>query len=157
MNTAHFEFWPQRVSKTLTIPETTLFDNLLVTAKRYPDKEALVYYGARYTYRELLAEVESLAGYLEHEMKVASGERVLLFMQNSPQFLIGYYAILRVRGIVVPINPMSTAEELGFYIQDGEIRTGIVGQELMGQIVNLRKAASLANVLVAAYSDYAGT
>ncbi|HSI67565.1 MAG TPA: AMP-binding protein, partial [Planococcus sp. (in: firmicutes)] len=46
---------------------------------------------------------------------------------------------------------------LGFYIQDGEIRTGIVGQELMGQIVNLRKAASLANVLVAAYSDYAGT
>lgn len=156
MNTAHFEFWPHRVSKTLTVPHTTLYENLSITTKKYPDKIAIYYYGARYTYSELLDEVDAMAGYLEHEIHVEEGERVLLFMQNSPQFLISYYAILRLRAVVVPINPMNNAEELAFYIKDGEIRTGIVGQELYLQIEKLQKYAPLEMVITAAYSDYTG-
>ena len=156
MNTAHFEFWPSRVSKTLTVPNTTLYDNLAISAKKYPNKIALYYYGASYTYQQLLEEVELLAGYLEQEMNVEKGEHVLLFMQNAPQFLISYYAILRVRAVVVPVNPMNTAEELGFYVKDGSIRCGIAGQELYGRIEELGDSTSLKTIITAAYSEYAG-
>lgn len=156
MNRAHYEFWPSRVSKTLTVPDTTIYDNLANSVKKYPDKTAMLYYGSRYTYRQLFEEVEALAGYLEQEMKVAEGDHVLLFMQNSPQFLISYYAILRVRAVVVPVNPMNTAEELAFYVKDGSIRHGIAGQELYGRIAELGHSTPLESVIVAAYSDYAG-
>lgn len=156
MNKAHFEFWPKRVSKSLTVPETTIYDNLAISAKKYPHKTALVYYGARYTYREIEQQVEALAGFLEKGLGAEKGERILLFMQNSPQFLISYYAILRIRGIVVPVNPMNTAEELAFYIKDGGIRIGIVGQELYNRVQELGESAALNAVIAAAYSEYAG-
>jgi len=52
-NTAHFTHWPPRISKTLTVPETTLFDNLSITAKKYPNKTAIQYYGISITYQEI--------------------------------------------------------------------------------------------------------
>ncbi|QKX51365.1 long-chain fatty acid--CoA ligase [Planococcus glaciei] len=155
MDTTHFKFWPSRVSKTLTVPETTLYDNFAMSTKKYPQKAALYYYGAEYTYAQLKEEIDALAGYLEKKVGVSKGERVLLFMQNSPQFLVSYYAILRLRAVVVPVNPMNTAEELEFYIQDGEIRCGIIGQELYGRIEELKETAVLESVITAAYSEYA--
>ncbi|MFP3442090.1 AMP-binding protein, partial [Pantoea sp. SIMBA_133] len=77
------------------------------------------------TYKELLHEVDQTAAFLE-QLHVKEGENVLLFMQNSAQFVISYYAILRANAVVVPINPMLTAEELSFYIKDCEIKTAIV-------------------------------
>lgn len=154
MNTRHYPFWPKRVSKTLTVPDTTLYDNLLVSARRYPQKTALIYYGASYTYEELLREVDLLSGYMESELKVKAGDRVMLFMQNSPQYFIAFYAIMRARAVVVPINPMNTEHELEFYIKDCEIESAVIGQELYDSISPLLTAACLKNLLIAAYSDY---
>ncbi|USK36224.1 AMP-binding protein [Bacillus sp. F19] len=151
---SHFEHWPVRVPYTLTVPETTLYDNLEISARRYPEKTAVYYYGAEITYRHLMREVDSLAGFLENKLSVAKGEKVLLFVQNSPQFVIGYYAILRAGGVVVPINPMNTAEELRFYIHDCQMKTGIIGQELYERIQPVFDSTTLKNVIVAAYSDY---
>lgn len=155
MNTRHFSVWP-RVTKTLTVPETPLYDNLVVSARRYPKKEAVYFYGTPITYEQLLNEVESLAGYLEHKLNVSKGERVLLFMQNSPQYVIAFYAILRAHAVVVPINPMNTADELSFYIKDCEIKTAIIGQELYGQVTPLLDTTTLTNLVIASYSDYVG-
>ncbi|MFB6465379.1 long-chain fatty acid--CoA ligase [Cytobacillus sp. Hz8] len=154
MNTLHFAHWPKRIAKSLTVPETTIYDNLVVTAKRYPTKKALYYYGASLTYSELLREVDALSGFLEQKLDVKPGDRVLLFMQNSPQYLIAFYAILRVRGIVVPINPMNTTSELRYYIKDCDSEIAIVGQELYSQIEPLIETTSLKSIVVAAYSDY---
>lgn len=154
MNKSHFSFWPKRVAKTLTVPETTLYDNLEVTARRYPKKAALFYYGAEYSFEQVLKQVNAISGYLEHKLNVKQGDRIALFMQNSPQFLIAYYAILRARAVVVPINPMNTANELSFYIKDCDIKTAIIGQELFKHIQPLQNSTTLENMLVAAYSDY---
>ena len=154
MGSSHFAYWPKRVSKSLTVPETTLYDNLVVSAKRYPNKVAIEYYGASKTYKQLLEEVENLAGYLEHKLEVCPGERVMLYMQNSPQYVIAFYAILRVRGVVVPINPMNTTHELEFYIKDCKVKTAIIGQELSPQIEPLHNTLGLTNLVVATYSEY---
>lgn len=154
MNTRHFEFWPKRLSKTLTVPETSLYDNLAVSAKRYPDQIALHYYGASYTFKELKRHVDALAGYLEQELGVQKGEHIALFMQNSPQFIIAYYAINQVRAVVVPVNPMNTAKEVPFYLNDCDIKTAIVGQELYPAISPSFGETPLETIIIAAYSDY---
>lgn len=155
MPNLHFEHWP-KISKSLKLPETSLYQNLKVSAARYPDQSAIYYYGNTISYKELDEEVNALAGFLQQKLGVAKGERVLLFMQNSPQFVIGFYAISRADAVVVPINPMLTADELSFYIKDCGINYALVGQELYDKVETLEGTTPLKNVVIAAYSDYKG-
>ena len=155
MLTRHFAYWPRRVPRSLTIPETTLCYNLAVSATRYPNKVAIVYYGREITYRELAADVDRLAGYLERS-GVQRGDRVLLHMQNSPQFIISYYAILRANAVVTPMNSMLVTSELRYYAQDCQAELALVGQDVYPQMAPLLREGVVRRVVVAAYSDYAG-
>jgi fatty-acyl-CoA synthase len=155
MFTRHFEAWPQRLPKSLPIPESTIYDNLEMTTKRYPNKTAIVFYGTEITYKQLYEEVKLLAGYLQKELGVAKGDRVVLYMQNSPQYIISFYAILRVDAVVVPINPMNVKEEVAFYLSDCDAKTAIVGQELMPEIEPCLGVTPLKHIVAAAYSQYA--
>ncbi|UGB29382.1 long-chain fatty acid--CoA ligase [Metabacillus sp. B2-18] len=149
----YFEFYPKRVPKVLTLPETTLVENLEISSRRYPNKTALNYYGKRISYRELYSEVLSLAGYLQAN-DVKKGDRILLYMQNSPQWIISFYAVARAGAVVIPINPMNTSEELAFYVKDCEIKTAIVSQELFENVQALIGKSTIEHVVVGTYSDY---
>lgn len=155
MLTQHFAYWPKRVPHSLTIPETTLCYNLDVSATRYPRKTAIVYYGREITYRALASEVNCLAGYLVRS-GVKRGDRVLLQMQNCPQFIIGYYAILRANAVVVPLNSMLVTNELRHYVQDSQAELMLVGQDVYPQMVPLLREGTVRRAVVVAYSDYRG-
>ena len=118
MSDRHLKYWPAHAAHRLSAPATTLFYNAEVSARRYPNKPFLVFYDTEVTFSAFLDEAQRIAGYLERECGVQRGDRVLLFMQNSPQFAIGYYGILRANAVVVPVNPMSLTEELLRYAQD---------------------------------------
>ncbi|WP_216831169.1 long-chain-fatty-acid--CoA ligase [Alkalihalobacterium elongatum] len=152
----HYEFWPKRISKSLTIPETSIVDNLEVSAKRYPNKAAVYFYGNVLTYKDLLEEVKKKASFLEKEFNVSRGDRVLLYMQNCPQFIISYYAILSINAIVVPINPMNKTEELAYFITDSQASVAFLDESLFDQIQPLINTTSLTQVILSNYSSYAG-
>lgn len=153
MFSRHFEHWPANLPKTLSLPETSLFTNLEISARRYPDKTAIVYYDTEISYRELLTEVEALAGYLQQQ-GVEKGDRVLLYMQNSPQWVIGYYAILRADAAVVPVNPMNRAAELEHYIADTDAKVCICGQELVDHVKSFVGMGDFKTVIYSAYGEY---
>lgn len=113
----HFAVWPDQVPRELELPATNLYHNITVSALRYPDHPAIHYYGSDISYRQLQDETERLAGYLQ-QAGVQAGDRVLLYMQNSPQYIIGYFAILRANAVVVPVNPMNRTAELAYLIED---------------------------------------
>jgi fatty-acyl-CoA synthase len=140
--------------RSLLVPETNLFYNAEVAAHRYPHKSFLIFYDSPITFARFLDEVERLAGFLEQRCAVRRGDRVLLLMQNSPQFVIGYYAVLRANAIVVPINPMNLTAEILRYVRDAGTRTVIVAQELYPTVEPILGAGCLDNAIVAAYSDY---
>jgi fatty-acyl-CoA synthase len=139
---------------SLAAPQTNLFYNVEVSARRYPDKPFLIFYDTPLTFAGLMDEATRLAGFLEHHCGVRKGDRVLLFMQNSPQFVIAYYGILRANGVVVPMNPMNLTHEVLRYAEDAGTHTAIVSQELYARIEPLIGKSVLKSVLVAAYSDY---
>ncbi len=123
--------WPPRLPRSLVIPETTLWFNLEVTARRYPQKAACQFFGRSITYAELHRQAEALAGWLQAQ-GVGRGDRVALFMQNCPQFVIAFYAVQRADAVVVPVNPMNRADEFGNYIVDPGTRVVITTADLAG-------------------------
>ncbi|MBM3384566.1 MAG: AMP-binding protein, partial [Betaproteobacteria bacterium] len=148
--TRHHPFWPPAVPKSLSVPRTGIHYNLEISARRYPQKTAIAYYGSPISYEALARQVEALAGFLQRRCGVARGERVLLYAQNSPQFIIGYYAILRADAVVVPVNPMNRGEELAHYISDSDARLALAAQELYREIEPHLGAGGIARCILAA-------
>ncbi len=88
MAPAHYRFWPKHLPHRLTAPQTTLHELLAVSARRYPEKPLTQFFGGALPYREALEQVERLAGYLQKACGVRRGDRVLVDLQNSPQFVL---------------------------------------------------------------------
>ena len=130
---AFHDHWPPRLSKSLRPPRTTLWDNLVTSARRYPDKTAIRFFDRALSYRELLRQCETLAAWLSGA-GVRPGDRVLVMMQNCPQLVIAHYAIMRANAVVVPINPMNKASELGHYIRNAGAKAAICSAELAREL-----------------------
>jgi fatty-acyl-CoA synthase len=145
-------FWPSHLPRRLTVPATPLPDNLEVSARRYPDKTAIAFYGRSIAYAELWRRVERLAAHLQSACGVRPGDRVVLDTQNSPAFVAAYYAILRCAAVAVPVNPMNLAEELRWIVADSGARVACVAQELWPQFQPLHAQGLLAHAVVAHYA-----
>ncbi len=148
--------WPPGLPRQLIAPDTSLYDNLAVAALRYPAQPALEFFGCRISFGELKSAVDALAGYLQQHCAVARGDRVLLQMQNCPQFVIAYYAVLRADAVVVPVNPMLLTDELAHIADDSGARIALVAQELAPRLHALLDAGRLERAIVACYADCLG-
>ncbi|MDR2991374.1 MAG: long-chain fatty acid--CoA ligase [Burkholderiaceae bacterium] len=152
----HFKFWPKRRPHAITIPATSLWENLAISARRYPDKTATVFFGRVLTYAQLQAAAECLAAKLQ-SLGVKKGDRVLLNMQNAPQLVIAHFAILRADAVVVPVNPMNRAEELKHYITDPDAAVAITTSDLAGELAKASNALApeqrLRHLIVTHFTD----
>ena len=153
---AHHRFWPSRLPHAITPPATSLWDNLETSARRYPHKAALVFFGRVISYAQLLQKAERLAACLQG-LGVNSGDRVVLNMQNCPQLVIAHFAILRANAVVVPVNPMNRTEELKHYITDPDARVAITTADLAAELAGASNALAptlrLAHLLVSHFTD----
>ncbi len=153
---AHYRFWPSRLPRHITLPNTSLWDNLETNARRYPDKAALVFFGRRYTYGQLHAQAERFAAYLG-VLGVQKGDRVVLNMQNCPQLVIAHFGILRANAVVVPVNPMNRAEELKHYITDPDAKVAITTSDLAHELTKASETLApdvrLSHLIVTHYTD----
>jgi fatty-acyl-CoA synthase len=153
---AHYRFWPKRLPHAITLPATSLWDNLETSARRYPQKAALVFLGRVFSYAEVLQKAERLAACLQG-LGVKKGDRVVLNMQNCPQLVIAHFAILRANAVVVPVNPMNRAEELKHYILDPDAKVAITTADLAAELARasnaLAPAQGLAHLLVTHFTD----
>ena len=94
-----------------------LFKILDEAAATHPDTVCTNFLGSIITYREIAQRVDATARALQ-EIGVARGDRVGLFLPNSPTFIIYYYAILKTGATVVNYNPLYSIEELAFQVRD---------------------------------------
>ena len=152
----HHDHWPARVPHAISVPSTSLWDNLATSARRFPNKSALEFLGRTTRYSELMRQVEVLAAHL-HQIGVRRGDRVVLDMQNCPQLVVAHFAILRANAVVVPVNPMNRREELKHYITDPDARVALVTSDLAHEMAqasdDLPSEQRLTHLIVTHYSD----
>lgn len=111
--------WPRRLPRDLAFPDVPVHVNLEVSARQYPHKVALRAGVRTWTYAELQDEVERFAGFLA-DQGVGHGDRVAVWLQNRPEYVIAVYGAWRLGAIVSPLSPMLTAEEAPFFFTDSQ-------------------------------------
>ncbi|MFF3511760.1 long-chain fatty acid--CoA ligase [Streptomyces sp. NPDC002573] len=94
-----------------------LAEFLTRTAQRQPERPALRLDTQITTYAELDERSARVAALLRAE-GVGPGDRVALMLPNVPEFVVLYYGILRAGAIVVPMNPLLKAREIGYQLGD---------------------------------------
>jgi len=154
MSNLHLPFWPKYAPKHLWVPETSLYDNVEVAAARFPGKPFIIFYDTQISFRRFKEETQRVAGWLQQAGGVKRGDRVLLYTQNSPQFMVAFYGILRAGAVVVPVNPMNLTNELRHYVDDSGAKVAFAAQELYPRMRPLLGQGGLDRIVVATYSDY---
>lgn len=118
------KLWQQNYDKgvpnTIEYPKAPLFHFLEEAARKYPDRACTIFKGAVITYKEMNAITDRVAAALV-DMGVKKGDRVGIFMPNTPQFVMVYYGILKAGGAVVATNPLYTPPEIEHQASDAGI------------------------------------
>ncbi|MFE5398257.1 class I adenylate-forming enzyme family protein [Streptomyces sp. NPDC056568] len=101
-------------------PEPSLVHALRRAAAAAPDRAFLAYFDGRLTYREVDELSDSVAGHLAAR-GLERGDRVAVLLQNSPHFVLAVLGAWKAGAVVVPVNPMYKAGEVGHVLRDGEV------------------------------------
>lgn len=147
--------YPEEVPKSLEpYPEHSLYQILQDAADGFPNRPAIAFLGNHLSYSGLHDEVKKLAAGLV-ALGVTRGDRVGLILPNSPQFVIGYYAALRIGAIAVGNNPLYTRRELTHQLSDSGCRVVVVLDQLYPTLGAARaQLPDLEHIVVTKITDY---
>ncbi|MCC5691584.1 AMP-binding protein, partial [Klebsiella pneumoniae] len=109
------ERYPDYVPKELPLPEKSMADLFEESAERVPEGDAARYFDETISYSELNDLADRFATLLA-ERGVEKGDRVAVYTQNNPQFLIAQYGAWKRGAVFVPINPMLKEKELDYHL-----------------------------------------
>src|SRR5712664_1917863 len=127
---------------------TRMFDE---ATERAPERTAVVFYGRSISYRQLREATDRLACALA-ELGVKKGDRVALYLVNSPQFIIAYFAALKCGAAVTPISPVYTSHEVRYQLEDSGARV-VVCQDILYEKV-AKCGAPLDATIVTGVGEY---
>lgn len=127
------------VPHEVAIPSTPLPVYLTNSAQKYPNQTAIIFKGRRITYRELDAQTDAVAAALAAN-GFKKGDRAVIYMANTPQFVISYYGVLKAGGIVIATNPLYTERELEHQLADCGAETVFVMSSFYNLLKRVQKA-----------------
>ncbi len=118
-----------------------------------PERIALRYYGWDMTYAGLDEAVNRFANGLI-DLGLEKGDRVALYLQNCPQFVISFFGIMRAGGVVVSLNPMFKQGELEFEINDAGAGILVAHDYLYPEVLKIKDSVGLEHAILCSLSDY---
>lgn len=145
--------YPHGVEATtqIDIPDLTLVDFLENSIKNRPNHTALVFKETSYSYKELGEVVRRIASSLQ-KRGVKKGTRVGLMMNNCPELVFSYYAVLFVGGVVVQNNPMYKERELDYQLKDSGAEMLIIENNILESLS--LSGEELENIIVARVKEH---
>ncbi|PWH20208.1 MAG: long-chain fatty acid--CoA ligase [Ardenticatenia bacterium] len=146
--------YPPQVPASLDYPAVSLNDLLMETARRYPDKAALIFAQNTITYREMNDLVNRLAAALQH-LGVHKGDRVALYLPNCPQMVLGYFAIWRIGGIAVPVNIAYVAREFAHQVHNAGATVALCWEAKWEQVQDVATGSGLRHVVLTGLEEFA--
>ncbi len=152
------------VRAQLDYPPVPMHHFLETAAAKYPNRAATIFGGvvhqlggrlmdAKLSFKQLNEQANRLANALS-AMGVKKGDRVAIYLPNCPQYVISYYAILKMGCIVAPNNPMYVARELEFQLNDSGAETIICLSRFYPTVAKVRANTKVKNVIVTNVKEY---
>ena len=147
--------WPAGLPAELSYPlgERPLTEYLRERARLHPGRTLLIFYGRRFSYREVDQLSDRFAAFLL-DQGIAPGDRVAVMLPNCPQFMIAFYGILKAGAVHVPVNPVFRAEELAYELRDSGARLLLAWDALVPMIERVRAEVPLGLVVSTSLGHY---
>ena len=141
---AHYD---KGVPQKIEYPKAPLFYFLEEAARKYPDRACTIFNGAVIAYKEMNELTDHMAAALV-ELGVKKGDRVGIFMPNTPQFVIAYFGILKAGGVVVAVNPTYPPDEVLTPVNDANIEIMFTLTRFYGVLKTVRERSKLKKIIV---------
>lgn len=140
-----------------TNPELTFFEGSLYglfrnSVEEHREKVALSFYGTEIGFPQLHAMVAKMAASLA-AVGVRKGDRVALMLPNCPQYVISFFATVRLGAIVTQLNPMYVEREIKYILKDSRAETIVVYADMYLRVKNVLPETSLKNVVVVGFGE----
>ena len=145
------KFYAEGVPANVEIPERSLPEVFDEVADKYSSRAAVIFYGNKISFGKLREEIDRFATAL-HELGIQKGDKVALYLLNSPQFIIAYFGSLKAGATLTPISPVYTSIEVKHQLEDSEAKS-IVCQDFLYENVE-RAGAGLKNVILTGIGEY---
>jgi len=107
-------------------------------ARKFPDKEAVIFGDTRLTYREFNGRINRLAHAFQ-DMQVGKGDKVALLMFNCNQYLECYFALGKIGGVAVPLNFRLHSDEIAYIVNNADAVAFVVGEQFIDTIRGIQK------------------
>jgi len=141
------EHYDKGVPVSIEYPKAPLYHFLEESARKYPDRPCTIFKGAVITYREMSAITDHIAAALA-DMGVKKGDRVGIFMPNTPQFVMTYFGILKAGAVVVATNPLYTPSEIEHQASDAGIEVMFVMTNFYNTIKKAQPKTKIKKLIV---------
>jgi long-chain acyl-CoA synthetase len=125
--------YPEGVPHDIEIGNDTAIGDFMRSADQRPDAPAVHYFDHTFSYGDIDRLSNSFAAALEN-LGVLKGDRIILVLQNIPQFLISTYAAWKIGAIVVPLNPMYKEKELAYFCKNSNAKILIALEEIASKL-----------------------
>jgi long-chain acyl-CoA synthetase len=148
----NFKCWPKGFPQSQFYPKKPVFNILEQTAKRVPNRLAIIFAGTEITYGELKILSERFASAL-NDLGVKKGDRVSIHLVNCPQFAIAYYGIMRLGAVFTPLSPLLSPREFTYQLNDSGSETLITLDLLYPGIVSTLPQTRVERVISTSIAD----
>jgi long-chain acyl-CoA synthetase len=145
--------YPPDVPPTVEIPNVLLTELIEASCQKWADRTALVYYGAKWSYRRFWAESERLALALRQN-GVGPGDRVAIYLPNCPLYPIAVFATLRLGAIVVQVNPLYIGQDLTRLLKDSGAKVIVTLEILFPNVAKIRTEYPIPVAIVARLREF---
>jgi long-chain acyl-CoA synthetase len=133
-------------------PNKNIYSTFAATAERHPDKTAVYYLGTRFTYRKLKNLSERFAAALS-DNGVEPGQRVMLYIPNSIQWVVSWLGVQKIGAVAVPITPIYTPHDISYIANDSEAEAIICADTNFGYVTSVLPETGLKMVIVSKMAD----
>ncbi len=130
----------------MSYPFNNFYELITFQAKKRGSKVALLVDDEKITYGEILEKVDKLAGYLTQK-GIKEGDKIALFLRNSPEFIYTIFAASKLGAILVPVNTFLKEEELSYILEDSDSSL-LIASSIYDKVVNSSKASSLCKFIL---------
>ncbi len=148
------KYYPKGVPAEVPVQESSVMDLFDQAVEKYANRPSLIFYGKKITYREIKDAVDRLATALA-DLGIKKGDTVALYLLNCPQYVISYFAVLRVGAKVTPISPVYTSIEVKHQIKDSEAKMAICQNILFDNLA--KSGVQPEQVIITSIEEYLPT
>ncbi|OLO25689.1 long-chain fatty acid--CoA ligase [Alkalihalophilus pseudofirmus] len=121
MKNRWLNYYPENVPETLEIPSVSIYQLLERTTTDYPNQIAVIDEKKEWSYETLKKYTDRFATAL-HKLGFQKGDKLAIMLPNSVEYIISYYAALRLGGIAVQVNPLYQTSELDYLFENSQAR-----------------------------------